>query len=468
MFLSKKYYKKGTVSVIIITLILLVFPAISRAADSELPETEKPKKLQLVVGKSIILKNSKPVDRVSIADPAIAKFILLSPKEIYLIGKTAGITNLTIWQNKKIYAIYDLEVDYDISRLKQKLHNLLPDEKNIRVIATHNSITLSGRISNTNNLSQVMILAKEYAPGGTVHNLLKVEEVHQVMLEVRIAEMSRAVTKELGINWTYNRGGSFGLGLLGELPLPEQRGVSITSEISSLFFKFDRGISTWTGLIDLLKRNGLAKILAEPTLIALSGQTATFLAGGEFPIPVSTDRGGIGIEYKNYGVSLAFTPTVLPEGRIRIKVTPEVSEIDFSVAVLIGGYPAPGLLTRKTSTTVELADGQSFAIAGLLKDTVQDSMSKFPFLGDIPVLGMLFRSRAFQKRETELIIIVTPRLVKPFDLEKQTLPTDFYIEPDDTEFYLLGLMEGREKKQPSTAGRGEFDGHFGHGMPYPD
>ena len=465
MFLSKKSYKKGTVSVIIITLILLVFSAISLAADSELPETEKPKKLQLVVGKSIILKNSKPVDRVSIADPAIAKFILLSPKEIYLIGKTAGITNLTIWQNKKIYAIYDLEVDYDISRLKQKLHNLLPNEKDIRVIATHNSITLSGRISNTNNLSQVMILAKEYAPGGTVHNLLKVEEVHQVMLEVRIAEMSRAVTKNLGINWTYNRGGSFALGLL-EL-LPEQRGISITSELNSLFFKFENGISTLTGFIDLLKQNGLAKILAEPTLIALSGQTATFLAGGEFPIPVSNED-GIGIEYKNYGVSLDFTPTVLPEGRIRIKVTPEVSEIDFSVAVLIEGYAAPGLLTRKTSTTVELADGQSFAIAGLLKDTVQDSISKFPFLGDIPVLGMLFRSRAFQKRETELIIIVTPRLVKPFDLEKQTLPTDFYIEPDDTEFYLLGLMEGREKSQPSTAGRGEFDGHFGHGMPYPD
>ena len=465
MFLSKKSYKKGTVSLIIITLILLVFSAISsQAADSELPETEKPKKLQLVVGKSIILKNSKPANRVSIADPAIAKVVLLSPNEIYLIGKTAGITNLTIWQNKKIYAIYDLEVDYDISRLKQKLHNILPDEKDIRVIATHNSITLSGRISDTNKLSQVMILAKEYAPNATVHNLLKIEGVHQVMLEVRIAEMSRAVTKELGINWTYNRGGSFGLGLLGAFP--EQRGVSITSELSSLFFRFDRGISTWTGFIDLLKRNGLAKILAEPTLITLSGQTATFLAGGEFPIPVSDDD-GIGIEYKEYGVSLEFTPIVLPEGRIRINVTPEVSEIDFSVAVLIGGYPAPGLLTRKTSTVVELADGQSFAIAGLLKDTVQDSISKFPFLGDIPVLGMLFRSRAFQKRETELIIIVTPHIVKPFDQAKQTLPTDFYIEPDDTEFYILGLMEGWEKKQPSTI-RGKFDGHFGHGMPYPD
>jgi pilus assembly protein CpaC len=466
MFLSKKSCKKGTVSFIIITLILLVFPAISfQAANCELPVTEKPKKIQLVVGKSIILKNSKPVDRVSIADPAIAKFVLLSPKEIYLIGKTAGITNLTIWRNKKIFAIYDLEVDYDISRLKQKLHHILPYEKDIRVIATHNSITLSGRISNAANLSQVMILAKEYAPKASVHNLVKVDAAQQVMLEVRIAEMSRGVTKELGINWTYNRGGSFGLGLLGAFP--EQRGVSITSELSSLFFRFDRGISTWTGFIDLLKHNGLAKILAEPTLITLSGQTATFLAGGEFPIPVANDRGGIGLEYKTYGVGLDFTPTVLPEGRIKIKVAPEVSEIDFSVAVLVGGYPAPGLLSRKTSTVVELEDGQSFAIAGLLKDTVQDSINKFPFLGDIPVLGMLFRSRSFQKKETELIIIVTPRIVKPFDQAKQTLPTDFYIEPDDTEFYILGLMEGWKEKQPSTI-RGKFDGHFGHGMPYPD
>ncbi len=465
MFLLKKSCKKGTVSLIIITLILLAFSAISSwAADSELPETKKPKKLQLVVGKSIILKNSRPVDRVSIADPAIAKFILLSPKEIYLIGKTAGITNLTIWKNKKICAIYDLDVDYDISRLKQKLHNLLPDEKNIRVIATHNSITLSGSISDTINLSRVMILAKEYAPNATVHNLLKVGGVHQVMLEVRIAEMSKGVTKELGVNWTYNRGGSFGLGLLGDFT--EQRGVSIASGLSSLFFQFGRGISTWTGFIDLLKQNGLAKILAEPTLITLSGQTATFLAGGEFPIPVSNED-GIGIVYKEYGVSLDFTPIVLPEGRIKINVTPEVSEIDFSVAVQIGGYPAPGLLTRKTSTVVELADGQSFAIAGLLKETVQDSISKFPFLGDIPVLGTLFRSRAFQKKETELIIIVTPHIVKPFDQAKQTLPTDFYIEPDDTEFYILGLMEKWKEKEPSTI-KGKFDGHFGHGMPYPD
>ncbi|MFH1292776.1 MAG: type II and III secretion system protein family protein [Pseudomonadota bacterium] len=463
MFQLRKFVKNGTVYFISISLILLVFSAISKASNFELMETSEPKKLKLVVGKSIILKSSNQVKRISMADPGIAAILLLSPKEIYITGKASGITNLTLWQDKKICTIYELEVDYDISRLKQKLHSILPDEKDLRVIATHNSITLSGRISSAANLSQAMALAKEYAPGGTVHNLLEVGGIHQVMLEVRIAEMSKQVVKSIGVDWALNRGGSYvgtlpRLGVLGALT--EQRGFTIASGISSLFFKFENGKSSWTGFIDLLKQNGLAKILAEPTLIALSGQTATFLAGGEFPIPVSTDE-GFDVSYKEYGVGLSFTPTVLSKDKISIKVAPEVSEIDYSVAVQIGGYPAPGLLTRKTSTTVELADGQSFAIAGLLKETIQNNITKFPFLGDIPVLGALFRSQSFIKNETELIIIVTPHIVKPLDPGKQTLPTDFYIEPDDTEFYLLGLMEGRENK-------GELDGEFGHGMPYPD
>jgi pilus assembly protein CpaC len=469
MFLSRKSGKKGTVPVIIIALVLLVFSAISRAADSELPETEKPKKLRLVVGKSIILKSSKPAKRVSIAEPEIASFVLLSPSEIYITGKAAGITNLTLWQNKKILVIYDLEVDYDISRLKQKLHEVLPLEKKIRVIATHDSITLSGTISSTANLSQAMALAEAYAPKGNVRNLLEVGGVHQVMLEVRITEMSRSLIKRLGVNFSYARGGDFGLSSLGGLASGNLTSglleTSVSSAVNALF-RFHKGSATWTGFVDALKEDGLVKILAEPTLIALSGQTANFLAGGEYPVPVPSED-GIAIEYKPFGVGLSFTPTVLSEDKISIKVAPEVSELDFSIALQVGGYAVPGLSTRKASTVVELADGQSFAIAGLLKETIRDSMSKFPLLGDIPVLGALFRSRSFQKNETELIIIVTPHLVKPLDSARQTLPTDFYIEPDDTEIYLLGLMEGREKTQPSAV-RGELDGEFGHGMPYPD
>ncbi|MCD4820778.1 MAG: type II and III secretion system protein family protein [Methanococcoides sp.] len=476
MFLSKEFAKRRSVSIIIIMYVLslvllgLVFSAISRAADSVPPEIEKPKKLQVVVGKSIILKSPKPVKRVSIADPGIAAFVLLSPNEIYITGKASGITNLTLWQNNKISVIYDLEVDYDISRLKQKLHEVLPLEKEIRVIATHDSITLSGRISSAANLSQAMALAEAYAPKGNVRNLLEVAGVHQVMLEVKVAEMSKSVINHLGINFSYTRGGDLGLSLLGGLvQLGELTDIGtelLVSPAVNALFSFNKGSANWSGFVDALKEDGLVKILAEPTLIALSGQNANFLAGGEYPVPIPSED-GIAIEYKPFGVTLSFTPTVLSEDKISIKVAPEVSELDFSIALQVGGYTVPGLSTRRAMTVVELADGQSFAIAGLLKETVRDSMSRFPLLGDIPVLGALFRSRAFQKNETELIIIVTPHLVKPLDPARQTLPTDFYIEPDDTEIYILGLMQGWEKNQPSTV-RGELDGEFGHGMPYPD
>ena len=451
-------------------MILLIFSSKSLAAASFFLETRNSEKLDLVVGKSVILKSSEPVKRVSIAAPEIADFVVLSPREIYLTGKTAGATNLTLWQNKKVAAIYDLEVAYDISRLKQKLHDLLPDERDLRVIATHDSITLSGLISSTANLSQALALAGAFAPENKVVNLLKVAGVHQVMLEVRVAEMSRSLTKRLGFNFSYlSSGGDFGISTLGGLVSPAADGVlaagpvglAISPAVNALF-RFKTGSATWTGLIDALKDDGLLKILAEPTLVALSGQTADFLAGGEFPVPVPQGLGTVGIEYKQFGVSLSFTPTVLSPDKISIKVVPEVSELDFSTAIQTQGFVVPGTTTRRISTVVELADGQSFAIAGLLRETVVDSLSKYPLLGNIPILGALFRSRSFQKRETELIIVITPRLVKPLDMAKQTLPTDFYIEPSDTDLYLLGLMQGR--KQASDV-RGELDGVFGYTMP---
>jgi pilus assembly protein CpaC len=219
--------------------------------------------------------------------------------------------------------------------------------------------------------------------------------------------------------------------------------------------RFTAAGATWTGVIDALKENGLTKVLAEPTLITLSGRSASFLAGGEFPIPVPQSSGGIGsvitIEYKTFGVGLNFTPTVLGNGKINMMVNPEVSDLDFTRAVSIQGFIIPSINTRRVSTVIELGDGQSFAVAGLLKDDVREVVKKFPLLGDIPVLGALFRSTSFQKNETELVIIVTPHLVKPIDMAKQTLPTDAYIEPDDFEFYLLGSLEGRGKKDTAKS-----------------
>ena len=451
----------------------------NQRVDAAVAASVQPRKIQLVVGKSVVLKTTKAVKRVSIAEPAIADFVLLSPTEVYVTAKAAGITNLTLWQNNRIIEVYDLEVSYDISRLKERLHELLPEERDLRVIATHDSITLAGKVSSASKLSQALALAQAYAPGqqkdkANVHNLVEVGGVHQVMLEVRVAEMSRSLAKRLGINFSYIDGGEFGLSTLGgltQLVNPDRANIAsggpfglFVSPAVNALFRFDAGGATWTGFVDALKQDGLIKVLAEPTLITLSGQTANFLAGGEFPIPVPQGLGTTAIEYKPFGVGLSFAPTVLSQDKINIKVTPEVSELDFTTAIVLEGFVVPGLRTRRANTTIELGDGQSFAIAGLLSESVRDTMQKYPLLGDIPILGALFRSRSFQKNETELIIIVTPHLVKPLQLAKQSLPTDYYVEPNDFELFLEGRMQGRPKNNPLPS-QGGLDGEFGHAVP---
>ena len=458
---------------VLIVLMMSTAAGVAYAANTSVIETNQPERLELVVGKSVTMKSSQSVKRVSIGDPEIADFILISPREVYLTGKSPGTTNLTLWQNKKVVSIYDLEVSYDVSALKQKLNLILPNEKDLTVFASGNSITLSGRISSTANLSQALSLAEAYAPKENVRNLVEVAGIHQVMLEVRVAEIQKTLLKQLGVNFTYNNGDEFAGNLINNLATlvdPNDAnlnwgpyGLFVSPAVNALF-RFNKGNSTWTGFVDALHDDGLLKVLAEPTLIALSGETASFLAGGEFPIPVPQGLGTVAIEYKPYGVALGFTPIVIGEDKINITVAPEVSELDFSTAVRIEGFLVPGLTSRRAETTVDLADGQSFAIAGLLSERVRDSYSRYPKLGDIPVLGALFQSRNFQKQESELVIIVTPHLVKPVDMENQTLPTDFYIEPNDWDIYLGGHMEG-QAPDTSAMVRGEMDGDFGHAIP---
>ncbi|MDH5575312.1 MAG: type II and III secretion system protein family protein, partial [Nitrospirota bacterium] len=252
---------------------------------------------------------------------------------------------------------------------------------------------------------------------------------------------------------------------------------------SNLVLGFGIGQDLWTLFLDMLKQHDLSKTLAEPTLIAESGQAAEFLVGGEFPIPIPQQLGQVTIKFKEFGVGLKFTPTVLSEGRISVIVNPEVSELDFANGIVVQGFKIPALTTRRVKTVVELGDGQSFAIAGLLQENIKEAVAKYPFLGDIPVLGALFRSTSFRKNETELIVIVTPHLVKPLDMVKQTLPTDHYLEPNDFELMLMGYAEGvfPESKvarpsnaytlgQPKVAGRmpyrkGGMEGMFGHLAP---
>jgi pilus assembly protein CpaC len=468
--MSQPHKKRKGLSVGALQVVLILLLALFMAwGEKPLPAAaQEMGKIDVVAGKSVVLKSIERVKRVSIADPAIANFVLTSPKEIYITGRTAGITNMTLWQEKGGYSIYDIEVGIDLSRLKQQIHQILPAEKDLVVTATHDSITLLGRVSSSANLSHALAVARAYAPEGKVHNLAEVRGVQQVMLEVRVAEMQRNLVRRLGVNFNYfTQSGKFGINKLAgltELDGSKLDGSILVSPAVNALFRFNWSSATWTGFIDALKADGLIKILAEPTLIALSGQNAYFLAGGEYPVPVPQGLGTVAIEYKSFGVGLSFTPTVLANNKINMKVAPEVSELDFSNAIQFSGLVVPGLSTRKAETVVELADGQSFAIAGLLRDTVRDAIEKFPLLGDIPILGALFRSRSFQKNETELVIIVTPHLVKPLDLQKQPLPTDFYVEPNDREFYILGLMEGQEGGRSSRM-KGELDGEFGHAMP---
>ena len=478
MFMPRRFRIRGTVKVGLIS-ILLIFSTGSWAADNIQTGIQESREIKIAVDKSYVLPIPETVKesdhiRVTIAAPDIADFLFIPKvnrknrvRNIYLKGLKPGVTNLTLWKNGHIFRIYDIAVNFDISFLKQKIHEILPDEKDIRIFATKDSIVLSGTVSSTGDLDQVLVLAQAFSGQGKFTNLLKVGGGQQVMLEVRIAEMSRRVLNRLGINFNIvNSAGEFGVQLLGglstfSLAQDEVGDVEYSSDATGLVhFNSPGGNVSYTGIIDFLKGNGLVKILAEPTLIALSGQTANFLAGGEFPIPSIDNDGNVGVDFKPYGVELAFTPTVMSAKRISIKVEPMVSELDFSVATTIGGAVVPGILVRRASTMVELGDGQSFAIAGILSETTRENVSKYPGLGDIPILGALFKSKSFQKNETELVIIVTPHLVKPLNMAEQTLPTDFYIEPDDAEFYLWGIFGNSQQEE--AVGEAELDGEFGH------
>jgi len=280
------------------------------------------------------------------------------------------------------------------------------------------------------------------------------------MLEVRVAEMNRELIRRLGINATAMTPQGFGMTALNQLTSMlggnSFAGVSggLTNALTNTLnlshqattavngaFQFQTGNITWSGFVDALHQEGIIKVLAKPTLVALNGQEAAFLAGGEFPIPVPQAFGLITIQFKKFGVGLVFTPNIMDKKHISLTVAPEVSELDFQNALRTQGFIVPAITTRRATTTVELADGQSFAIGGLLRDNVKETINKYPGLGDIPILGALFRSTSFQKNETELLIIVTAHLVKPLDMTAQTLPTDYFEEPNDFEFYLMGYAE---------------------------
>ena len=442
--------------------------------------------LNVTLGRSVVVESPVPITRASLANPEVADAVVLSPRQVYVTGAGVGVTNLTLWQSDtEVYRIFDINVTPDLVELKEQLYQLFPEETGVRVSASRDHLTISGVVSSPSRLSHVLSVAEAYAPEKVV-NLLQVGGVQQVMLEVRVAEMNRELVRRLGVNIGYLAGGSdtWGATTLSNISAITKRNdatflpgsISGAAQAagkvspwgyvpvaSNALLRFTTGGDDWTVFFDALKENGLAKILAEPTLVSLSGQEANFLAGGEFPVPVPGDLGTVTIEYKKFGVGLVFTPTVLGDGVISMRVAPEVSELDFTNAVVLNGFLIPAISTRRASTVIELRDGQSFAIAGLIRSSVREKLSKFPVLGEVPILGTLFRSSEYQKNESELIILVTPRLVKPLDTEKVRLPTDDFVEPDDFEFYGAGKIEATSSA--ASAPGGNLDGDFGHVQP---
>jgi pilus assembly protein CpaC len=398
---------------------------------------------------------------------------MLSPSELFVLGKRAGAMNLILQGSDSRCMLKDIVVTLDIGALQGKLRDVMPDERDIKVAAAENTLVLSGTISSAMRLEQILSLAASYGDSKKIVNLMRVTAPSQVMLEVKIAEVSKTLLDRFGLDFSRlvtSANGSAtsvisgiiggGAGVLGRFS-PNIAGGAIagragimTGTSSSIAGAAAAASPTSTAAtllgIDAEKKDGLVRVLAEPNIMAISGQQASFLSGGKIFIPVAQNNtsGGttITLEEKEFGVGLKFMPTVLDGSRVNLKLVSEVSELSQtgSPFTTFNGITAvlPSMATRRADTTVQLNDGQSFAIAGLIRSNVNESISRFPGLGEIPILGALFRSTEFQNNQTELIFVITPRLVKPVAGDI-ALPTDNHVPPNRGDVLFMGSAEGR-------------------------
>lgn len=403
----------------------------------------KDSKIELETKKGVLLRLDRPAATVFIANPDIADIQVKSPRLIYILAKQPGETTLyAVDAAERVLANLQISVKHNLSRLNRALRNLLPDA-DIKLTSVDTSLVLSGSVETATEAEDARRLAQSMiAENSQVLLKLDVTAPNQVHLRVRVAEVSRAVLKKLGIDWSAAfRSGGFLLGLATGNPFAAASAIALPAGLNNnIFSSFKNKNLDLNGLVDALEDEGLISVLAQPNLTAMNGKTATFLAGGEFPIVVAADDNKVTVEFKEFGVSLAFTPTIIGRNRISLQVKPEVSQLTSNGAVQISGFVIPALTTRRAETTVELGSGQSFAIAGLLQNDVTHNIDKFPGLGDLPLLGALFRSDQFKRNETELVIIVTPYLVRPVSEHKLAAPTDGLTPPTDRDRYLHGRM----------------------------
>jgi pilus assembly protein CpaC len=383
---------------------------------------------------------------VFVANPEIADVTVKSPKLIYVFGKRPGETVLyAVDENEKVLLSTRLMVSHNIGRLREALRDLVPGGE-IDAQTVSSGIVLSGFVPTATDAEDAQRLAARFiAEGGEIINRLQVTAANQVNLRVRVAEVSRSLVRQLGINWSVATDpSSMFFGIASTQGLAGKLGTLLTggqqTDLLRLGYHGDK--LDVNALIDALANEGLVNVLAEPNLTALSGETASFLAGGEFPIPVAQDAGNgnttVTIEFKKFGVSLSFTPTVLSGNRISMRVAPEVSQLTDNGAVEVSGFTIPALTTRRAETTVELGSGQSFAIAGLIQNNATHGYQKVPGLADIPVLGELFKSDTFRRDESELVIVITPYVVAPVSAPRLAAPTDALTGPEGSKRLALG------------------------------
>jgi len=399
----------------------------------------------VVLHQSRVLRVSEAFAETLIANDKIADILPITDKSIYVVGKGIGTTSLAILNDQKqVIDIFKIEVTYDLGDLRQKLLENIP-YGSVRVTTANGRILLTGTVPDALSAERALAIAEQYAPK-MVTNALSVRSSQQVLLEVRFIEASRSASRELGIGWR-TRGDGVDSNVGGQAAvvggsLLTSALVSGTQPFGTLIARLlDRGTSADV-IIRALEEKGLARRLAEPNLVTLTGETAKFLAGGEFPFPIDAGNNEITIEFKRFGVALEFTPTVLADGKIHLKIAPEVSELDITAGVNINGSVIPGIVVRRASTSVELNDGQSFAIAGLLQTRNTRNTAELPWIGQVPVLGALFRSAEYAKQETDLVIIVTPRLVRPAVTGVHlAAPTQLLAPTNDAEFFLTGRSE---------------------------
>jgi len=437
-----------------------------------LSEQDRLYDLEIERGKSITITTDYTINRISVGDPEVLDVAALGGRDIQLVAKSVGITNVLILdQNSRPQAVIEVHVGTPYTHIERSLQRLLQNDS-ISVEGAGNAVILKGNVPSDVVLDQALKLAdgmigdaKKEQHDSTVRivNLIEVGGNHQVMLKVVVAEMSRNLNREFGTNFAaLISTGEGPVGVIGEFGGL----VGAATGVGRIFGSFTSlgALDLLQFAMDILEEEGLSKILAKPTLVARSGESASFLVGGEVPIPVVQSgslNGSISIEYHDFGVGLSFTPTVLGPDRIHLVVNPEVSRADFTFGTEVSGTLVPGFAVRRASTSVELADGQSFMIAGLLNEEVRELAGKYPLLGSVPILGALFRSTQFLKDETELVIIVTPSLVKPLGPGPHPLPTDHFIEPSASEFYLYGALEGMPPRNPGEAPQFEAEGLIG-------